>query len=379
MGSIGIFIAHSLAGLTNPPPITLLMHHPNLYEAWNNKADRRMRLRTHDIQVYRQGFDVDLLTGDGWWENRDDMVGEGVRAEGTASGEPIIQSLILTVKAGHAVRALRSVAHRLTSQSTILLLQNGMGVVEDINEEVFTDPEFRPNYMLGINTHGVFRPRPWTAVHAGFGTMSLSIVRDPQKHPVESQSENAKDAQRTNDDSAYPASARHILRTITRTPVLAATGFMEIELLQIQLEKLAINAVINPLTAMVDCENGELLHNKGFSRTMRLLIAEISAVFRALPELHAVPNARMRFSPERLETLCIGVANRTAKNRSSMLEDVVRGQLTEIEYINGYVVKRGEEQGLKCVMNYMLMQMILGKTQQVKRRLEGDVPIEMIE
>jgi len=46
-----------------------------------------------------------------------------------------------------------------------------------------------------------------------------------------------------------------------------------------------------------------------------------------------------------------------------MLQDVKAGRRTEIDYINGYVVKRGKEQGVKCPMNEQLIDMV--KTRKV--------------
>lgn len=45
-----------------------------------------------------------------------------------------------------------------------------------------------------------------------------------------------------------------------------------------------------------------------------------------------------------------------------MREDIRKSRITEIDYINGYIVRRGEERGLKCVLNYMLLQLVKGKS-----------------
>lgn len=118
---------------------------------------------------------------------------------------------------------------------------------------------------------------------------------------------------------------------------------------------------MNPLTALLNIPNGSLLDNSHISRSTRLLLAEISLVIRSLPELTSVPGIRARFAPERLESLYLGVAEKTAANSSSMREDMRKSKPTEIEYINGYIVKRGEELGIKCVLNYLLMQLVLAK------------------
>lgn len=141
-----------------------------------------------------------------------------------------------------------------------------------------------------------------------------------------------------------------------------------------QLEKLAVNCIVNPLTVLLDARNGALLYNYALTRTMRLLLSEISLVIRTLPELQYIPNVQSRFDPGRLETIVVGVANKTKDNISSMLADTRVGRQTEIDYINGWIVKRGEELGVRCLMNYMIMQMVKGKAGMIAREVGEGVP-----
>jgi 2-dehydropantoate 2-reductase len=104
-----------------------------------------------------------------------------------------------------------------------------------------------------------------------------------------------------------------------------------------------------------------MLNNDELLPIQRLLLAEISLVIRGLPELEGIPNVRHRFSAKRLEQLFLGVTKRTAKNSSSMREDIRHQKQPEIDFINGWIVKRGEQQGIKCALNFMLMQLIKGK------------------
>jgi len=211
---------------------------------------------------------------------------------------------------------------------------------------------------VGVISHGVKRLEHYAVEHAGFGTIAIGIL--PRK-PAES--------------FQFPSSARYLLRTVTRTPILAAVPFPPTDLLQQQLDKLAVNCIINPLTAIFDCTNGELLNQFSVTRIMRLLLAEISLVIRSLPELDGVPNKNLRYDPQRLEAMVIVVATRTAKNVSSMLQDVRQHTKTEVDYINGYVVRRGEELGIKCVLNYMLLQMVKARGNMVQQRDDDKLPL----
>ncbi|KAI4270617.1 MAG: hypothetical protein L6R35_006601, partial [Caloplaca aegaea] len=351
VGSVGGFVAHSLAGLPQPPPITLLFSQRRSLVDWYEQGES-VRLTTNGILDAKSHFDVEQVQRPGRTEEPHEADnGLNTLEKPSASSDEIIHNLIVSVKAFNTVDALKRVAHRLTPQSSILFIQNGMGVIEEVNDLVFPDPVTRPQYVLGITSHGVYRKQPFNLVHSGHGTTALAIL--------------PRDIEEVKPD--FESSALYLLRTITRTPALAAVGFAPTDLLQLQMEKLAVNAIINPLTALMGCLNGDLLHRTSISRVMRLLLAEISIVIRSLPELQGVPNVNTRFDIKRLEAQVLGIAEKTASNKSSMLQDISQGRLTEIEYINGYIIRRGEEAGIRCVLNYMLMHLI-----KAKGRLEGE-------
>ena len=353
-GNIGNFVAHSLAGIPGRPPVTLLFHRRtnlNLFA----KCGKMIELYRNDIPEYSTGFEAELALPE-----------DEVQSIDTDSNN-IIHNLIVSVKAPNTIAALSSVANRLTRDSTVLFLQNGMGILDEVNTKVFPNIETRPNYLLGIITHGLYRRGTFGVTHAGLGTLAIGAVLRHQSRGSNSNQERTR--------NTIAPSSRYILRTLTRTPVLAAVGFGSMDIMQHQIEKLAINAIINPLTVMFDCKNGELLENFSVTRVMRLLLFEISLVIRSLPELQNVPNVEVRYSPQRLEAQVIRIARQTSSNTSSMLQDVRAGRQTEVEYINGYIVRRGEEMGIRCVVNYMLEKMVIGKQQMTSRKLSDLIPL----
>jgi 2-dehydropantoate 2-reductase len=173
-GSIGKFVAHSLRGLPNPPPVTLVFHKKSYLDTWEAE-NKEITLKTDGISVARSGFDVEFyraafrrhgqqVTYDEYMSPHIDphLQVEVSRSEEApspldenASREPI-HNLIVSVKAADTVGALLNVRHRLQPESSILFLQNGMGIIDQVNTEVFPDPTTRPNYMLGIISHGVY-------------------------------------------------------------------------------------------------------------------------------------------------------------------------------------------------------------------------------
>jgi 2-dehydropantoate 2-reductase len=56
-----------------------------------------------------------------------------------------------------------------------------------------------------------------------------------------------------------------------------------------------------------------------------------------------------------------GVARRTAENDSSMLQDIRRGAPTEVDAINGAVVREGERLGVPTPVNRSLWDLVRAK------------------
>jgi 2-dehydropantoate 2-reductase len=113
--------------------------------------------------------------------------------------------------------------------------------------------------------------------------------------------------------------------------------------------KLVVNAAINPLTALLRVKNGELLQIPSAHTIMGELAQETAAVARALeidlPFQNPVP-------------VVDNVALRTADNTSSMFQDILRGSLTEVDAINGSVVKMGKKANVPTQVNRVIWSLV---------------------
>ncbi len=114
-------------------------------------------------------------------------------------------------------------------------------------------------------------------------------------------------------------------------------------------EKLAINAAINPLTALLRTPNGALVDSEWARRIMGEAANEVAAVAAAQGINLSFANAAAQAEQ---------VARRTAHNRSSMLQDVLRGAPTEIDAICGAVVRAGEDMGVPTPANRILYALV---------------------
>ncbi|KAL2866033.1 ketopantoate reductase family protein [Aspergillus lucknowensis] len=392
IGNVGTFVAHSLKSQPSPPPITLMLHNPLRYSSWL-AGKECLAINTNGLDDIKSGFDVNVFYNENWRsipishaEDRSSVDSPSTtRSTAETEHQPNpellgapedngeIECLILTVKAPVTVAALQQVRHRLTPNSTVLFLQNGMGTIDEVNEKVFPNRHRRPHYAVGIFSHGLRRLQgPFRISHNGVGTTILGPILPQISRSRASDGGGDKEPD-------WPLSTKYLLRTLTLTPPLVAVAEPPSSVLMHQLEKLAMNSIINPLTALLDCRNGELLHNMSATRLMRLLLFEISSVICSLPELQSIPGIESRFAPERLLGMATQLADKTARNLSSMLQDVRSHQTTEIEYLNGYIVRRGEDLGIKCVVNYTIKHLVLAKQLALRQRDSRAIPIDAMD
>lgn len=233
-----------------------------------------------------------------------------------------IGTLLLCTKAQQATAAIATVADRLTPHSDIVLLQNGMGVRETL---LATYP--RLIWLQGLITEGAFLRDRFDVVHASRGDTVIGGF-------------DAVSQQRAEQFAAsWPTSV---------LPLYAVTDIRRRQWL-----KLAINSVINPLTALHRCRNGELLNLPDIATTVATLCDEVVAVAATDGET---------FDSAALQHGVFAVMRSTAANRSSMYQDIEQGRGSEIDYINGYIVQRGERYGIECAAQRALWQRIQAVT-----------------
>jgi 2-dehydropantoate 2-reductase len=141
-------------------------------------------------------------------------------------------------------------------------------------------------------------------------------------------------------------------------PVLEKAGFTlsaADDLDSLLWSKLAINAAINPLTALLGVPNGALLERRAAHELLIELAREVQAVA-------AAQGIRLTF--EDAAAAAEDVARRTAANHSSMYQDIQRGAPTEIDAICGAVVEAGERAGVATPANAVLWKLVKAKVDQ---------------
>ena len=188
--------------------------------------------------------------------------------------------VLLCTKVWQARDALRQAK---TSAKVVALCNGALSLADDAT------------IVPAVTTHGCFETQPFEVTHAGPGTLWVS------------------------DEEAF--------KTLSAAETLNVVRVSEAEMTERLWKKLAVSCVLNPLTALHSCRNGEAL--PGREDTCRAVCAEIAS-------LDDCP-----CTAADLEKAVYDAAAETAANYSSMYQDVAAGRRTEVDALSGWVVDRG--------------------------------------
>lgn len=252
------------------------------------------------------------LTYSATW--REGLPSYNISVEGELIGESSkpIQQLLITTKAHQTEEAYQSILPRIKSDSRIVLLQNGLGVFEKLIALYPTK-----NFFNASTTEGAYIQDDFHVIHAGKGKTWVGTLL-PYISPSES------------------GAVMDMLKQLDFD--IEWTKELEVKLWQ----KLAANAIINPLTVIFNCKNGELLTNPAAIEVIKKLSHEIEALLMVKTISNPNPN---------LYEFIIKILDKTANNYSSMWQDVHHGRDTEWEFINGYISIESERLKLPCPTN----------------------------
>lgn len=212
--------------------------------------------------------------------------------------------ILMCVKAFDAVAACQQWLPLLADDGCLVLCHNGMGTTDAVAAMLGESQQL----WVASTTHGALKSGAHRLVHTGVGQSKLGPANRSAHH-------------------AFAAPPHGFIDAID-----AALGPIELsqDINAVLWQKLLVNSVINPLTALFDCQNGDLLATEHADVVSRLT-AEAVAVAQADGVVTSHPQA-----VEMIRT----VMQRTAENYSSMQQDVAQKRRTELAAITGYVLAR---------------------------------------
>ncbi len=224
--------------------------------------------------------------------------------------------IIVPTKAYQVISAIEQLAPFLSHQA-VVLLHNGMGVIDTIKQQ-----HSKLTVYAATTKYGALKINHHTVEQTGCGETRIGPIQ--------------------NTDKVRDKRVLSVLSTL-----LPACHWQQ-DIQQLLWHKLAINCVINPLTAVHQCRNGELTHDR-YQQAVTTLCQEVTKVMTV---------SGYSLTAEALRQQCLQVCSNTARNYSSMNRDVFHHRATEIDHITGYLVKQANRFDVDVPMNTELLQNI---------------------
>jgi 2-dehydropantoate 2-reductase len=280
--------------------------------------------RLEDVEVWAYDLareHVDAINRDGLrLSGAEDVVGS-VRATTDPQELPACDFGIVATKAMQTAAAIEATAHAFAPSASVASVQNGVGNEEAIARHVervirgTTFPAGRvvePGHVRwevkGDTTFGPFEPSP--APPEAIATLAEACTR-----------------------AGLPATA-----------VADARGP--------QWRKVIFNAATNPVGALTGLTHGQVCEDPQLRRLVTGLVDEGKAVARA-------QHIELDADPEEL----IDHAARPEvayDHKASMLQDVEARRPTEVDYLNGGIIRFGREHGVATPLNGAILALVKG-------------------
>jgi 2-dehydropantoate 2-reductase len=275
--------------------------------------------------------EAEVWAYDVWKEHTDAIRADGLRLSGAADFTARLNATsdpkslprcdygIVATKAIHTGAAIAQVAHVFDENSAVCSVQNGVG-----NEEIIAE-----HVKLVIRGTTFPAGHPIAPGHIGYDIKGDTWIGpfEPTNTPMVKVEELAGLITRAG------------MNTIALKDARGA-----------QWTKLIFNASTNPVGALTLLHHGAATRLAPTGQLFDDLIAEGEAVAKKLGiELHGDPRALVQKG-----------ANAPGKHRASMLQDVLAKRQTEVDFMNGAIVKWGEKIGVPTPLNRAMWALIKG-------------------
>jgi 2-dehydropantoate 2-reductase len=238
--------------------------------------------------------------------------------------------VLFSVKSMDTESTARQLARHVRADALIVGLQNGVDNVGRMRAAAALDPIAAVVYVASS------MPGPGRVVHRGRGDL---LIGDLPGRPLPPRAADLDRVARWFESAGVPC---------------RVSATIEADLWV----KLITNVGLNAISAVARCPYGDIVRSPEPRETVRQLVEECVAVARAdgvaLPEQDFVQMV-WRFAEN-----FPGVYSSTA-------QDLERGKRTEIDALNGFVVRRGAERGISTPVNQTLMSLVRLRESQNER------------
>ena len=277
---------------------------------------------------------ADLIAGDGIaLEGLSGSIHTKINVSADPGGIGPCDLVILCVKSYSTEDACKGIKALVSKETFVMTLQNGIGNVQILNGHFGRD-----RVIAGITNHGATLLAPGHVRHAGKGETIIGASNGKVLGPI-----------------------KEIAGILSRCGIETKTSK---DMDSVIWSKLVINVGINALTAITLLKNGALIEHDGTKDILRNAVQEAVKIVKR-KKVKLVYDDPVR----KVESVC----KATSANISSMLQDVLNNKRTEIDFINGAIVRQGRSLGIPTPVNGVLTGLVRTIEASYGARLKGGI------
>jgi cytochrome b translational activator protein CBS2, mitochondrial len=313
-------------------------------------------------------------------ENRwDGSTKEAIEAKPHPVDDPI-RNIILSGSALDSVRRMIQLRHRIDSKTAVCLMHDGFGVAEAVNEQVFDDGGEKPQFILGQFNHGLKHTQTRGGLVSTFGDeppesanvaspvasrifKTLLVPFDPNTGmvPLENLLESGD-----------------LIDRFRGAPVLNARRSPLDTWVHVKLVYMVFRTVVDPVCAALDLRYNQVMENGHAAGLIDRLLDEVQLISSSLPEFYSSAQSPyiQSLGQNVLRKVCFSKLRRMGAQVDPITKQICDGRRMDIEYFNGYFVRRAKALGLSHYFNEMLMIMLKAKHRRKFAELHDAIPFE---
>ncbi|MCE7741958.1 MAG: 2-dehydropantoate 2-reductase [Candidatus Heimdallarchaeota archaeon] len=273
--------------------------------------------------IRRKGLRVKLSTDESLKLHNCEVYGE-------LPEKHIFDRCIISTKSWVNEFLVEDLMKHLRTSASIMLLQNGLNI-----EDPFLNANNNWKIYRGLTSLAAYRNQVNEAYEASIGTTKIGPIN--------------------NDETDLLDEWKDLLTEIGLSVIISENIQKDIWL------KATVNCTIGPLAAITELKNGDILSDIFLNRIVNYVLHEIISV--------APENSSISF--EDAMKLLEEITTETSKHKASMLQDIQAERRTEIDVLNGQIIKLAESKGIEVPTNKKLVEL-------VKKVSDKSVPKEQI-
>ncbi|KAI1494619.1 hypothetical protein F5X96DRAFT_616875 [Biscogniauxia mediterranea] len=351
------FVTHALASIPRIPPVQLFVHHPTILSRWG-----------------QEGRNIRLLDADGHYiSSREILCPEfigpftpGLMLRHYGTKMKYLDNVIVSTASWSVVSSLKHLQNRIDRRTTICLLHKGLGLMEWLNQQVFTDPTLRPRYVLGHFSHKISKhsDTSYTVKTKNEGKLYLYCVPE-YVHTSYGQTRRSPEAMRQ---------TQNLVKLLSATEYLGTVGVEWDSFLFRKLPGVVFSSLADSISVILGCRYDQILNDHHAVRLWNTLLDETIHIILSFPEIQ---NKRIILKYFEGASFRKHLWSRLVARKdtySPWITWIRNGHNSGVHFANGYFIKRATAMGVSHAHNSMVMDLVSARQKARRRELERDIP-----